>query len=106
MTSFALLCLFFILPGVAACRSKQAAEPIPAASPRRATITVVKTADQLVSALRSNERHVRLAAHVDLREYASSAQEAGVVFEASSRLESITVRHCASQNSFCYNRCR
>ena len=97
--SLALLCVLPI-PAAAASRSTHPASPVPAASysPHRATITVVKTADQLASALRSNVRHVRLTAHVDLRGYASSAPEAGVIFEAGSRLESLTVRESTTKD--------
>lgn len=86
-------------PGNAAFRSMQTtAGPAKARDPRHATITVVRDAALLAIALRSNVSHIRMAAHVDLRQYVSSAPEAGVIFEAGSRLESLTVRESDPQN--------
>lgn len=95
----ALLSLVSPHPGDALSRSTQTtAATAEVHGPRGATITVVRDADQLATALRSKVNNIRLTAHVDLRQYASSAPEAGVIFEAGSNLESLMVRYSTPKN--------
>ena len=61
-------------------------------TPGVATVTVVSTADQLMSAVESGITHIRLVAHVDLRSFESSVPEAGVLLTPGAQLQSITVR--------------